>query len=139
MRTLQLLILLALPALGFAQSRLKVVVLLNKPHEGGVLHVSVYPSAKAYKADSACVLRTLDVDGATMQTCILDSLVPGIYVVRVFHDLNFNGKLDINWIGWPQEPYGFSNDAPVNAGPPAFNLAAIHVKPGDQTARIRLR
>jgi len=139
MRTLQLLLLLALPAFGFAQSRLKVVVLLNKPHEGGVLRVSVYPSAKAYKADSACVLRALDVDGTTMETCIIDSLTPGIYAVRVFQDMNFNGILDKSWIGWPQEPYGFSNDAPINAGPPAFKLAAIQVKPGDQTTRVLLR
>ncbi|MEO8733899.1 MAG: DUF2141 domain-containing protein, partial [Flavobacteriales bacterium] len=117
---------------------LKVLVLLNKPSAGGVLHVALCPSVKAYKADTGCVLRTVRVDGTTV-SCTFDSLSPGTYAVKVFQDINENGKLDTSWIGWPQEPYGFSNDAPVNAGPPSFRLAAIEVKPGRQTARISLR
>ncbi|MBK6409091.1 MAG: DUF2141 domain-containing protein [Flavobacteriales bacterium] len=35
---------------------------------------------------------------------------------------------DKSWIGWTQEPYGLSNDAPMNAGPPSFNPSAIGVK-----------
>lgn len=139
MRKLHLLILLALPAFLAAQCRINVVVLLNKPHDGGVLHVSVYPSAKAYKLDSACARQAMVVDGRTVQTCTVDSLPPGIYAVRVFQDVNSNGKLDTSWLGWPQEPYGFSNDAPINAGPPPFKLAAIQVRPGEQTSRVRLR
>ncbi|MBK7101724.1 MAG: DUF2141 domain-containing protein [Flavobacteriales bacterium] len=42
-------------------------------------------------------------------------------------------------IGWPQEPYGFSNDAPVNTGPPSFRLAVFEVKEKEMTTRIALR
>lgn len=138
MRLLQLLLLFALPLLGAAQSSLKVVVLLNKPDAGGVLHLALCPSVKAFKADTGCALMTLNVDGTTAG-CTFNNLTPGTYAVKVFHDINGNGKLDTSWIGWPQEPYGFSNNAPVSAGPPSFRLAAIELKPGEQTVRIVLR
>ena len=70
---------------------------------------------------------------------IFPDVKPGTYAVKVFHDMNSDGKLNTSWVGWPQEPYGFSNDAPVNMGPPSFKLAAITVKEGAQTARIALR
>ncbi|MFQ5469719.1 MAG: DUF2141 domain-containing protein [Gammaproteobacteria bacterium] len=35
----------------------------------------------------------------------------GEYAIKVFHDENSNGELDINFIGIPKEDYGFSNNA----------------------------
>ena len=138
MRRLQFLLLLVLPVSGIAQSSLNVAVVLNKPNEGGVLRVMLYSSAKAYKGDQPMARRTLEVEGTTAR-CTFDSLAPGTYAVHVYQDVNSNGMLDKSWIGWPQEPYGFSNNAPVNAGPPSFKLAAIAVKEGRQTERIRLQ
>lgn len=137
MRVVQLLFLFSLPALASAQATLKVEVILNKPEAGGVLRVMLYASAKDYRSDLPQGIRTLEVEGRTA-SCTFDSLVYGTYAVQAYHDVNSNGILDKSWIGWPQEPYGFSNDAPVNAGPPSFKLAAIAVKEGKQTERIRL-
>ena len=103
-----------------------------------MLRVALCPSEAAYKTEKGCTLRSIKAEGNTV-SCAFDSLAPGTYAVKVFHDVNENRKLDTNWIGWPKEPYGFSNDAPVNMGPPPFKLAAIEVKDGDQTARVRLR
>lgn len=138
MRPLHFLLLLSFPISGIAQSSLNVVVVLNKPNEGGVLHVMLYASAKAYKADQPIGTRVLNVEGTTAG-CTFDSLAPGTYAVQAYQDLNSNGTLDKSWIGWPQEPYGFSNDAPVNAGPPSFKLAAIQVNDVERTVRIRLQ
>ncbi|MBK9421539.1 MAG: DUF2141 domain-containing protein [Flavobacteriales bacterium] len=138
MRFLQYLLLLLLPFSISAQSKLNVEVVLNKPAAGGVLRVALCPSEAAYKTEKGCTLRSIKAEGNTVN-CAFDRLVPGTYAVKVFHDVNENRKLDTNWIGWPKEPYGFSNDAPMNMGPPPFKLAAIEVKDGDQTARVRLR
>lgn len=138
MRLPLLLLLLGPPGTAAAQGSLRVEVILNKPGAGGVLHVALYPSAKAYKHDRPCATERVEVAGRTA-ACILGGIAPRTYAVRVFHDLNGNGKLDTSRIGWPQEPYGFSNDAPVNAGPPPFKLAAIEVKEGAQAARVLLR
>ena len=42
------------------------------------------------------------------------------YVVRVVHDLNGNRKLDTNLLGMPNEPWGVSNNAQGNFGPPVW-------------------
>lgn len=138
MRIAQLLYLLAAPAFSMAQCDLNVEVILNKPDAGGVLRVALCPSSETYKTENGCLTKSIKAEGNTM-ACTFDSLTPGTYAVKVFHDVNENGELDTSWIGWPQEPYGFSNDAPVNMGPASFKLAAIVLKSGEQTARIRLR
>ena len=50
----------------------------------------------------------------------LDSIIPGIYAVRFYHDENKNGKLDLNFIGIPKESYGSSNNIKPVLGPPKF-------------------
>jgi uncharacterized protein (DUF2141 family) len=39
-----------------------------------------------------------------------DDLPAGEYAIGLAHDLNGNGKLDVNVFGVPTEPYGFSNN-----------------------------
>lgn len=133
-----LLPLLLFPALVHAQSTLNVEVILNKPEAGGQLMMLLCPSKDAYDEEVGCTPKIVKADGRTVRVSF-PALAPGTYAVKVFHDINSNGNLDTSWIGWPQEPYGFSNDAPVNMGPPSFKLAAITVKEGAQTSRINLR
>lgn len=55
----------------------------------------------------------------------IDDLPPGTYAVRLYHDENDDGELDTNMFGVPQEPFGFSNNARGNMGPPDFEDAAF--------------
>ncbi|MCC7501626.1 MAG: DUF2141 domain-containing protein [Flavobacteriales bacterium] len=138
MRLPILLLLSMSTCIALAQGNLTVEIILNKPTAGGELKVALCPSKDAYDDEVGCTLRTVKASGNTV-SCTFNDLTPGNYAVKVFHDINSNGKLDTSWIGWPQEPYGFSNDAPVNMGPPSFKLAALTVKQGAQTSRISLR
>jgi uncharacterized protein (DUF2141 family) len=63
---------------------------------------------------------------------------PGSYAIAVFHDVNGNGQLDRNFIGLPNEPYGFSNDV-GRRGPPNFGAAVIVVKEPSTTVVIPIR
>jgi uncharacterized protein (DUF2141 family) len=135
--TLLLIFLLATGAIR-AQGTLNVEVIKNKPEAGGQLMMLLCPSKEAYDDEKGCTPKMIPAEGRTVRVTFTD-VTPGTYAVKVFHDINSNGKLDKSWIGWPQEPYGFSNDAPVNMGPPSFKLAAITVKEGAQTVRISLR
>lgn len=67
----------------------------------------------------------------------LRDLPEGRVALSVFHDRNGNGRLDQNLMGLPTEPYGFSNNATGNFGPPAFEPASFEVKAG-QRATLRL-
>ncbi|MEO7082183.1 MAG: DUF2141 domain-containing protein [Flavobacteriales bacterium] len=138
MRVFPLVLMITLSASCYAQADLKVEVILNKPDAGGKLLLALCPSAQAYKTETGCSTKSVDADARTV-SCSFEGITPGTYAIKVFHDVNENGELDTSWIGWPQEPYGFSNDAPVNTGPPPFKLASIQVKEGNQTERIRLR
>jgi uncharacterized protein (DUF2141 family) len=139
MRTLLLFaILFALPIGAKAQGTLTVEVVLNKPESGGQLMMLLCPSKEAYDKDEGCMPKMVKADGRTVRVTFTD-LKAGSYAVKVFHDINSDRKLNTSWVGWPQEPYGFSNDAPVNMGPPSFKAAAVIVKDGVQTTRINLR
>ena len=64
--------------------------------------------------------------------CEFPDVAPGRYAVSVFHDENFNGKMDTNFIGIPKEGVGASNDAKGRFGPPKFEAAAAFQYPGDR-------
>jgi uncharacterized protein (DUF2141 family) len=120
-----------------SQGTLNVDVELNEP-KGGVVRMALCPNEKAYDTEQGCLVRSVAAD-APIVRCTYTSLAPGTYAIKVFHDMDGNGKLNTSWIGWPQEPYGFGNDAPVQMGPPAFKLAAISVGGGERTVLVKLR
>jgi uncharacterized protein (DUF2141 family) len=125
-------------SLAAAQATLTVTVILNKPEAGGMVHVALCSSREAYDKDQGCIAKSVEVAGNVVSVTFSD-LAPGTFAVKAFHDLDGDGELKTSWLGWPKEPHGFSNDAPVNQGQPPFKLAAIEVKAGTNTARIALR
>lgn len=64
---------------------------------------------------------------------------PGRYGIRLFHDVDSDGVMDANLVGIPTEPFGFSNNAPLQFGPPSFAAAAFDVGEGGATQTIALR
>lgn len=70
-------------------------------------------------------------------TFTTDALAAGTYAAQAMHDLNGNGKLDTNLVGMPREPWGMSNNARGNFGPPGFDDMRFEL--GDDTViTIRL-
>lgn len=123
---------------AFAQTTLEVNVILNRPDAVGTLKIALCLDKQSYDTEVGCMVRSVPATSRTVVTTF-DDVLPGHAAVKVFHDVNDDGKLNTSWIGWPQEPYGFSNDAPVNMGPPPFRLARIDVKEGRNVTRIALR
>ena len=76
--------------------------------------------------------------GGTVEI-VLEGIEPGTYAVQVFHDENENFDIDRTFFGWPKEGMGFSNDAPMNYGPPEFDKAAIELKRGRNETRLNMR
>lgn len=68
---------------------------------------------------------------------VLRSLPEGPLALSIFQDANANGRLDLNAMGIPTEPYGFSNDAVGNFGPPKFEQAVL-TPPAGAPVKIRL-
>lgn len=76
---------------------------------------------------------------ANTVTLMLPAPAPGRYGVKLFHDVNGDGKMETNIMGFPAEPVGFSNDAPIRLGPPSFADAAFDVGPAGAAQTITLK
>ncbi len=104
---------------------------------GKVLGV-LFNSEAAYGGSGGPV-RQFEVDVAAGQhVAVLHDLPDGDYGLKVFHDVNGNGKMDVNPFGLPIEPYAFSNNAIGNMGPAGWDRARFTVA-GDTAQTIKLK
>ena len=80
----------------------------------------------------------LRANAALQSAVVFSNLGPGRYAAIAFHDENGNGKLDKNFLGVPNEPYGFSKNVQGFLGPPAFDAVAMTLGDGNEAIRIAL-
>jgi uncharacterized protein (DUF2141 family) len=93
------------------------------PEGGGELMIEIVGSAAAFDgAEPAAASLRLPARAPAIEIATT-ALDPGEYAVRVMHDRNGNGELDLNLVGMPTEPWGFSNDAAGSFGPPGWDDA----------------
>jgi uncharacterized protein (DUF2141 family) len=67
--------------------------------------------------------------------CPIERIDEGRYGFAFMHDENDNERMDTNFIGLPDEGFGFSNDAPVSFGPPSFDAVRFRHE-GDVTQLV---
>src|SRR6185295_7726931 len=109
---------------GTGTLTIKITGLLS---EKGQVKIALFNSAETWLGDHPKYNTTIDVNGQSVSWKLGD--VPyGDYGIAVFHDENKNGKMDKNFLGIPQEPYGFSNNMRVTFGPPAWDRSKFTVK-----------
>jgi len=77
------------------------------------------------------------VTAAASGATVVFNVKPGTYAVSVIHDVNDNKELDKGFMGIPQEPYGFSNDARGKFGPPSYESSKFAVT-GDVKISIKV-
>jgi uncharacterized protein (DUF2141 family) len=63
----------------------------------------------------------------------------GTYAIKVFQDLDGDGKLKTGFMGAPEEPWGFSNDATGFMGPADFSDAKFELDSSELELTIRLK
>ncbi|MBD1391212.1 DUF2141 domain-containing protein [Neiella sp. HB171785] len=116
---------------------LDVTIDNNQPT--GPMMVEVYDNQSNYQDGKDPIARfKMPAKDKPLQFEMSD-LASGDYAVRMFQDLNSNGQLDANWLGIPNEPYGFSNNGGAY-GPASFDDAKVAVIEGETTAiNITLR
>jgi len=104
----------------------------------GAIMAALYNNEADFKGDAEPYrgLR-VTIDGDKMVAVISD-LQPGRYAIKVFHDLNNNGRLDTNFFGIPTEPYAASNNPPPRMGPPLWKDAVFDLHPGENTQTINI-
>ena len=98
------------------------VVIPNVSHREGTLHVGLANDEKTFTAESFKT-QTLSVPASGAVQVVFDGLPEGKYAVRIFQDLNGNGKMDFNG-QMPGEPFAFSNITML-MGPPSYSDAVF--------------
>ena len=109
---------------------------LQTKNGGGEVSLYIYTKENMHKVEKALRVITKDVTGNQMQV-IIDSLPPGDYGVTCFQDIDRNKKLKTNFLGFPKEPTGLSNNPKIRFGPPSFKRCKINVE-ADKTLDITI-
>ena len=101
----------------------------------GQVMIAVYDSAQSWASGKPVRAASAAAADPTVKIAALPA---GTYAVRAFQDVDGDGKMGKSPFGMPTEPFGFSRDAPVMMGPPAFDAAAFEVKAGANAQVIHL-
>ncbi|MDB5469704.1 MAG: hypothetical protein JWR84_1264 [Caulobacter sp.] len=101
----------------------------------GALFVGLYDSEAAFAGGQPAQGYQLAVTGPSVATAI-KGLKPGRYAIKVYHDIDGDGRMNTNAFGIPTEPYAASNNAPSTMGPPAWADAVFEVGADGATQTI---
>jgi uncharacterized protein (DUF2141 family) len=119
------------PAVG----KLVVVPVGLEKNQGSVMIRLANDEADFEADDEAFRSATVKVEDKRA-VAVFEDVPHGEYAIKVFHDENSNQKLDTNFVGYPQEGFGFSNDAMGRFGPPGFEAAKFYI--GSDELRIEI-
>ncbi len=117
-----------------AQAKLTITVTDIKDHKGALM-IAVFDQS-GYDADKSVAGLAVPVTGGTASTTV--DIAPGRYGIKMFHDVDGDGKMGTNPFGMPIEPFAFSNNAPAQFGPAKWDAAAFTVEAPATTHTIKL-
>lgn len=71
-------------------------------------------------------------------TSAVFDLPPGEYAFFIYHDRNGDGKLQQNFVGYPNEPFAFSNNVVLRFSKPRYSDMKFTIPPEGATQIIQL-
>jgi uncharacterized protein (DUF2141 family) len=114
-------------------------VISNRKDTNSTIHCGIFRSQDGFPTESKKRIqgtKAQNKDGKPI--CKFTGLSEGKYAVSLLEDLNGNGIMDSTLVGYPKEPWGVSNNAPMHTfGPPTFDESAFYLKE-EKTIEIRL-
>lgn len=63
----------------------------------------------------------------------------GEYSFTMYQDVDSNGELNSNFIGIPNEPFAFSNNASIMFGPPSYEKSKFNFSKEHQIEFVKLK
>ena len=108
----------------------------------GKVRIALEKSAQDFDSGSfdapKYLSRELDAKGETV-SATFPAVLYGTYAIKVFQDLDGDGKFKTGFMGSPEEPWGFSNDATGFMGPAEFSDAKFKLDSPDLEMTIHLK
>ena len=105
------------------------VIVSNLKNNSGKIRIALSDSKENYETKGAEPFRRI-VSAITDHSVkvVFEDLPFGEYAVKLIHDENGNGELDMNFLGLIKEDYAFSNNARGMFGPPKYEKAKFEFK-----------
>ena len=116
---------------------LTIEVSYFKPMKGKVM-LAIYREKDNFPERDARYKWLIISPHGTNAVGVFNDLPNGKYAIAAFLDENKNLYLDKNMVGYPTEPFGFSNNARVKFSAPTFEEAAIELH-SDRKIQIKLQ
>lgn len=115
---------------GHAQTGTVVInVQQIQANKGGEISAGIFKRENFPKVGKQMIGTERPVTGSSMQI-VFEKVLAGEYGLVAFQDIDKNKDLKTNFVGFPKEPIGFSNDAKIKLGPPDFEDAKVKVEAG---------
>ncbi|NLA25603.1 MAG: DUF2141 domain-containing protein [Bacteroidales bacterium] len=102
----------------------------------GNIILGIYDNAKSFPKDGKAIL-VLSVKAEKPTKVVKVDLPKGTYAIALSHDINNNGTCDTNFIGYPTEPFAFSNNVRPRLSAPSFSSASFELNK-NTTIQIKL-
>jgi uncharacterized protein (DUF2141 family) len=130
-------ILILLCASSTVTHHLTVEVSFTKAMKGKVM-LGIYREKDQFPKQDTRYKWLVITPHGTSAVGVFTDLPKGKYAVAAYLDENKNLHLDKNMVGYPTEPFGFSNNARVKFSAPTFEEAAIELH-ADRKIQIKLQ
>jgi uncharacterized protein (DUF2141 family) len=105
--------------------------------KGGEVAAAAFESKNFLKTGKELRSTSKEVSSGKM-VFVFENLSPGEYAFVAYQDIDRNKKMKTNFIGYPKEPWGISNNPRILFGPPSFNESKVKVNV-NQTTTVSIR
>lgn len=120
--------------IGISQSYNLTLKITNIEEVKGDMSIALFDNGDEFPGHSNCYFGINLPVTSNELTHVFKDIPQGTYAIAIYHDIDKNGEMNTNWIGIPNEPYGFSNDAMGKMGPPKFVDASFDVSSNMETS-----
>ncbi|MFM2387533.1 MAG: hypothetical protein RL660_2290 [Bacteroidota bacterium] len=123
-----------------AQSGETLTVKVNNiNNKNAMLRVALYNASTNFSSETKMYRAITIQPNAKKELQITFSNIPfGTYALALYQDINSNQKLDVNFVGYPKEPFGFSNNYKPMISAPTFADCAFVFSQANKTITINL-
>lgn len=112
-----------------AQTTDLVISVSNIKSPKGIIEIGLFDNkADFLKPGKASKTQRFEVT-SVKQVFVLKDIKPGQYAVSLYHDINGDGKCNLNGLGIPQEGFGFSNNVKPLLSAPQFDACRFCCAP----------
>lgn len=92
------------------------------------IRIALYDKSNDFPKEKGYAQAKVFVPGKTGEAnFVFTGLADGEYAVAIYQDLDNNSKLNSNFFGYPNEPFGFSNNIRPVFSAPSFKKCKVAV------------